>query len=172
MKMPLLLGMGCCAAIAAAAQAADYPNIRAGLWSTTTTIQDGKLPPQTGTMCNSTAVMQSVIDAHKKATDQPCRITSMTHDGSVYTEETECTIGGHTRKSTSVTTFTGDNAVHTEIHQADGSVTVTSDSRYVGSCPAGMVPGDYVGADGMKLNILHPEEVKLPDDAKTPDKTP
>ena len=173
MKMPLLLGMSCCAGIAAAAaQAGDYPEIKAGLWSTTTTMRDTRLPPQTGTMCNSTAVMQSVIDAHKKATDQPCKITSMTHTGSVYTEQTECNFGGQVRKSTSVTTFTGDSAVHTEIHQADGSVTVTSDSRYVGSCPAGMVPGDYVGADGMKLNILHPEGIKPPAGARTPDKTP
>jgi hypothetical protein len=172
MKMPLLLGMSCCAGIASAAQAGDYPDIKAGLWSTTTTMQDTRLPPQTGTMCNSTAVMQSVIDAHKKATDQPCKITSMTHNGSVYTEQTECSFGGQVRKSTSVTTFTGDSAVHTEIHQADGSVTVTSDSKYVGSCPAGMVPGDYVGADGMKLNILHPEGIKPPAGARTPDKTP
>ena len=177
MKVPLLLGMSCCAAMAAAAmtaaaQAGDYPDIRAGLWSTTTTMKNTGLPPQTGTMCNSTAVMQSVIDAHKKATDQPCKITSMTHNGSVYTEQTECSFGGQVRKSTSVTTFTGDSAVHTEIHQADGSVTVTSDSKYVGSCPAGMVPGDYVGADGMKLNILHPEGIKPPAGARTPDKTP
>jgi hypothetical protein len=26
-----------------------------------------------------------------------------------------------------------------------------------------MVPGDYVGADGMKFNILHPESMKVPD---------
>jgi hypothetical protein len=106
--------------------------------------------------------MQSVIDAHKKS-DQPCKIVSQSHSGSVYTEQTECNIGGQVRKSTSVTTFTGDTAVHTEMHQADGTVTVTSDSKYVGACPVGMVPGDYVGADGMKFNILHPESMKVPD---------
>jgi hypothetical protein len=161
MKMPLLLGLMSCACIAAAAHAGDYPNIKEGLWSTTTTMADGKHPPQTGTMCNSTAVMQSVIDAHKK-TDQPCKIISMSHSGSVYTEQTECTFGGQVRKSTSVTTFAGDTAVHTVMHHADGTVTVTSDSKYIGACPTGMVPGDFVGADGMKFNILHPEDTKLP----------
>jgi hypothetical protein len=132
---------------------------------------DAKRPPQTGNMCNSTAVMQSVIDAHKK-TDQPCKIVSLSHNGSVYTEQTECNFGGQVRKSTSVTTFSGDTAVHTEMHQADGTVTVTSDSKYVGACPTGMVPGDYVGADGMKFNILHPEDMKLPDGSKAADKKP
>jgi hypothetical protein len=171
MKMPLCLELMCLACIAAAAQAADYPNIKAGLWSTTTVMSDAKRPPQTGTMCNNTAVMQSVIDKHKK-TDQPCKITSMSHSGSVYTEQTECNVGGQVRKSTSVTTFTGDTLVHTEIHQTDGSVTVTSDSKYVGACPAGMVPGDFVGADGLKFNILHPEDMKAPDEVKLPAKKP
>jgi hypothetical protein len=171
MKLPPLLGIMSCACIAAVTHAGDYPNIKAGLWSTTTTMSDAKRAPQAGTMCNSTAVMQSVIDAHKK-TDQPCKIVSLSHSGPVYTEQTECNFGGQVRKSTSVTTFTGDSAVHTEIHQADGTVTVTSDSKYVGVCPAGMVPGDFVGADGMKFNILHPEDIKMPDSVKTPDKKP
>jgi hypothetical protein len=164
MKMPWLLELISCTCIAAAAHAGDYPNIKEGLWSTTTTLGDGKRPPQSGTMCNSTAVMQSVIDARKKG-DQPCKIVGMSHTGAVYTEQTECNFGGQVRKSTSVTTFTGDTAVHTEIRQADGTV-VTSDSKYLGICPAGMVPGDFVGADGMKLNILHPADVKPPPDKK------
>jgi hypothetical protein len=171
MKMPLLPGMLCCACVAATAHAGDYPNIKEGLWSTSTIIGDAKRPPQVATMCNSTAVMQSVIDAHKKG-DQPCKITSMTHTGSVYTEQTECTFSGQVRKSTSVTTFTGETSVHTEIHQADGSVAITSDSKYLGACPAGMVPGDFVGADGIKANILHPESPKGPDSTKGPDKKP
>jgi hypothetical protein len=171
MKMSLLLGMISFACGAAVTHAGDYPNIKEGLWSTTTTMSDAKRPPQVGNMCNNTAVMQSVIDAHKK-TDQPCKIVSLTHSGPVYTEQTECNLGGQVRKSTSVTTFTGDSAVHTEIRQADGSVTVTSDSKYVGACPSGMVPGDFVGADGLKFNILHPEDIKLPDGAKAPNPKP
>jgi hypothetical protein len=171
MNMPLVLALMCCACASAIAHAGDYPNIKEGLWSTTTTMSDAKRPPQTATMCNSTAVMQTVIDTHKK-TDQPCKITNLSHSGAVYTEQTECNFGGQVRKSTSVTTFTGDTAVHTEIHQADGTVTVTSDSKYVGACPTGMVPGDFVGADGVKLNILHPEDIKVPDSVKAPDKKP
>jgi hypothetical protein len=49
---------------------------------------------------------------------------------------------------------------------------VTSDSKYVGACPAGMVPGDFVGANGMKFNILHPEDSKLPDAPKAPANKP
>jgi hypothetical protein len=172
MKMSLSLGILCCGCLAAVAQAGDdYPSIKTGLWSTTTTFGDGKHPPQSGTICNSTAVMQSVIDAHKKG-DQPCKIVNMAHTGSVYTEQTECTIGGQVRKSTSVTTFSGETSVHTEMHQADGSITVTSDSKYLGACPAGMLPGDFVGENGMKFNILHPESVNPPDSAKAPEKKP
>jgi hypothetical protein len=151
--------------MAASAHAADYPTIKEGLWTTTTILSDRKHPPQTGKMCNSTAVMQQVIDRQKKP-DQPCRIVNMTHTGSVYTQQTECLVDGTVKKSTSITTFTGDSLVHTEIRHEGGALTVVSDSKYLGVCPAGMQPGDYVGDDGMKLNVLHLATAPISTDKK------
>ncbi|HEY3731896.1 MAG TPA: DUF3617 family protein [Steroidobacteraceae bacterium] len=151
--------------VAAGAYGGDYPAIKEGLWTTTTTLSGGNHPPQTGKMCNSTTIMQQVIDRQKKP-DQPCRIVNMTHSGSVYTQQTECLVDGTVKKSTSITTFTGDTLVHTEIRHEGGALTVVSDSKYLGSCPAGMQPGDYVGDDGMKLNVLHPENAPTSSDKK------
>jgi hypothetical protein len=35
-----------------------------------------------------------------------------------------------------------------------------------------MVPGDFVGADGMKFNILHPESAQTSGNAKAPVQKP
>jgi hypothetical protein len=57
------------------------------------------------------------------------------------------------RHSSFAYTYQGDTASHTEMHTNDGkSETVTTmDAKYLGSCPAGMKPGDAVMPDGKKI---------------------
>jgi hypothetical protein len=145
----------------AVAFAGDYPIMKDGLWSTTVTMASNKVPPQSGTMCNSTAVFQAMMDA-RKGPNRPCQSSGVEHSGSTYTDHMTCNFGGRVTQTTTIATFTGDTAVHTEIHQADGTVSMSSDSKYLGSCPAGMVPGDYVDSKGTKFNILHPETAVIP----------
>jgi hypothetical protein len=134
--------------------AGDYPEVKAGLWSTTATNADARMPPQSGTMCTSNDVIKALADM-QKGKNLPCKVLSRTQSGSTYTSETECSFGGTVRKTTSVTTATSDTALHTEIHGSDGALVMTNDMKYVGACPAGMVPGDFTGANGMHYNVLH-----------------
>ena len=50
-------------------------------------------------------------------------------------------------------TFQGDTASHTEMHMNAGKseTVMIMDAKYLGSCPAGMKPGDAVTADGKKI---------------------
>jgi hypothetical protein len=151
-----------CAVSGGAAHAGDVPDIRAGLWATTTTSGDARLPAVTANLCSSTALLQTLVDQRLKGPDHPCKRISVIHSGTTITEQSECKFGDIVTKSKSVTVVTGNIAVHTEIRQEGKSGVIVSDSKYVGPCPAGMQLGDFVADNGMKANILHPESAAPP----------
>lgn len=166
MDKMVLLGIFACVLLGAATYAADVPDIKAGLWATTTTRGDAQLPSVTASMCSSTALLQTLVDQRLKGPNHPCKRIKVTHSGTTITELAECKFGDTVTKSKSVTVVTGNTAVHTEIHQEGNSSVIVSDSKYVGACPAGMQLGDFVADNGMKANILHPEGAEPP--PKTP----
>lgn len=161
-----LSGILACAAVSAVSYAGDVPDVKTGLWETKTTTNEAGKSTQVGTMCTSTALLQTLYDSRLKNSDLPCKRTSFARAGNTITEKMECKFGATVSKTTSVTVVSGDTAVHSEIHQEGKDAVVVSDSRYLHACPPGMQLGDFVGADGTKFNILHPGNAKTP--AKTP----
>jgi hypothetical protein len=150
-----------------AVYAGDVPVIKTGLWSTTTSMGDPTIPNQTGSMCTSTALLQTLFDGKFNKPNPPCKRTRTAQNGATTTEQQECKFGDAKPVKTTVTTVvTGDRAVHSEIHQEGKDTVIISDSKYLSACPTGMQLGDYVGANGTKFNILHPEAAKAP--AQTP----
>jgi hypothetical protein len=162
----MLTVISACALLGGAAYAADVPDIKTGLWATTTTSSDAQMPPVTASLCSSTALLQTLVDQRLKGPNHPCKRISVIHSGATITEQSECKFGDTVSKSKSVTVVTGNVAVHTEIRQEGKSSVIVSDSKYVGPCPAGMQLGDFVADNGMKANILHPESAAPP--PKTP----
>jgi hypothetical protein len=163
----ILAAIVACSGLSSAAYADDVPVIKPGLWSTTTNLGDPAIPTQKGTMCTSTALLQTLFDGQFKKTNPPCKRSNVVQKGSTITEQHECKFTDDKPvKSTVMTTVTGDSAVHTEVLQEGKKGTIISDSKYVSACPAGMQLGDYVGENGAKFNILHPEDAKAP--AKAP----
>lgn len=162
MEKTMLSGLFACAVLGASAHAADVPDIKAGLWSTTTTSGDAQLPAVTASLCSSTALLQTLVDQRLKGPNPPCKRLSVNQSGATITELSECKFGDTVTKSKSVTVVTGNTAVHTEIHQEGKGGVIVSDSKYVGACPAGMQLGDFVADNGMKANILHPESAAPP----------
>lgn len=156
----LVCGILSNALLAGAAYAADVPDIKAGLWATTTSSAAAQVPRVTASMCSSTALLQTLVDQRLKGPNHPCKQISVAHSGTTITEQSECKFGDTVTKSKSVTVVSGNTAVHTEIHQEGRSTVIVSDSKYVGACPAGMQLGDFVTDDGMQANILHPEGAK------------
>ena len=166
MNYTILRGFCLCAVLGGVAFGADVPDIKAGLWSTTTSTGDAQVPAVTVSMCSSTALLQTLVDQRLKGPNHPCKQISVAHIGSTIKEQAECKFDDTVTKSTSITVVTGNTAVHTEIHQEGNSAVIVSESKYVGACPAGMKLGDYVADNGVKANILHPESAKAP--PKTP----
>ena len=158
----MLSGLFACALLSGATYAADVPNIKAGLWATTTTSGDAQLPAVIARMCSSTALLQTLVDQRLKGPNHPCKRINVTHSGTKTTELAECKFGDTVTRSKSVTVVTGNTAVHTEIRQEGTGGVIISDSKYVGACPAGMQLGDFVADNGMKANVLHPESAAPP----------
>jgi hypothetical protein len=64
-----------------------------------------------------------------------------------YVEESRCAKGPNAGSVTKVIyTYQGDTASHTEMHMNVGNAETVMiiDAKYLGSCPAGMKPGDLI----------------------------
>jgi len=138
-------------------RAADEPVLKEGLWSihTETTSQPGgKKTVGNRSLCRSHAYDQEVR-ARAKAQAPDCKTIVDKSDGAKWENETECVIAGTTTHSKSTVTRAGENAVHSETHATYNpplggvaEMSMAMDQKYVGACPAGVDPGDSIGADG------------------------
>ena len=137
----------------AQSMAADYPDVKSGLWSTS--INMAGQGTHTGTMCMNNDVLKAEAERAKNP-NGPCKVLSENRSGPSFTTKSQCTFGGVTHTTTAVTTMTGNTAMHAEVSSDDGKVHMVSDSKYLGACTAGMVPGDFIDEQGHKTNILTP----------------
>src|ERR1039457_5576687 len=133
------------------------PPMKDGLWDThSTQIQQGKTVFDTSVkMCQSkelTKSMQSSGEEFRKKNACPSAVTQPSPN--TYVEESRCAEGPNAGSVTKIIyTFQGDTASHMEMHMNEGKseTVMIMDSKYLGSCPAGMKPGDAVMADGKKI---------------------
>jgi len=141
--------------------AADPPLMKEGYWSIHTLITSNpgnKKTESTQTICRNHEYEQYVRNMATKGRTG-CKILVDNYSGGTYTVEQECTIGGTTLHSKTVSTSQGDSASHTEAHTTntppqygEAESTTIMDQKYLGACPAGIQPGDIVRADGRKTN--------------------
>lgn len=142
--------------------AADLPDMKEGLWSVHTVSTDApgnKKNEGTFSLCRNHAYDQA-IRARAKAM-KGCMLVSENLVPGKYSSETKCTIpGGTTIDSKGTTTFQGDTSTHTENHSTYNppihgmsESSMTMDQKWVGSCPAGMQPGDRMNSDGTVMHM-------------------
>lgn len=96
--------------------------------------------------------MRAMSEGLRKESE--CTVTTTHPAPNIYVTESRCTKGrlaGSVTRTT--TTYTSDGAFHQEVHTQGSDSVMALDSRYLGSCPADMAPGDTV-VNGMKMNIL------------------
>jgi hypothetical protein len=65
----------------------------------------------------------------------------------MYVEESRCAKGPNAGSITKIVyTYQGDTASHNEMHMNVGKAetVMIMDAKYLGSCPAGMKPGDLI----------------------------
>jgi hypothetical protein len=126
------------------------PPTKEGLWEThSTRTQQGKAASDSSVkMCQSkelTKSMQSNGEELRKKNE--CTSTVTQPSTNTYVEESRCAKGPNAGSVTKVVyTFQGDTASHTEMHMNVGKseIVMIMDAKYLGSCPAGMKPGDLI----------------------------
>ena len=81
--------------------------------------------------------------------------------GGRFVTDSSCTLGASTIEGHTETTFFRDTAYRTEVvghvgptGQRTEQQRAVIDGRHVGSCPAGMNPGDMVLPNGLTLNLV------------------
>ena len=146
--------------------AADPPAVKEGLWSIHTVSIDNpgsKKTDGTRSICRNHAYDTRIREQAEKQQKQTCKSANRTSSGNSFTDESECTVQGSVIKTKGVTTFTGDTAFHSETHATytpalygNAETTMVIDQKYVGPCPAGMEPGDFMSADGKITHVKRP----------------
>jgi len=134
------------------------PPTKEGLWEThSTQTQQGKtMSDRSVKMCQSkelTKSMQSNGEELRKKNECTSNVTQPSPN--TYVEESRCAKGPNAGSVTKVIyTYQGDTSSHTEMHMTLLGKTETVmliDAKYVGSCPAGMKPGDLI-IDGKMIS--------------------
>jgi hypothetical protein len=133
------------------------PPMKDGLWEThSTQTQQGKTVfDMSVKMCQSkehTKSLQSTGEELRKKNE--CTSTVTQPSPNSYVEESRCSKGPNAGSVTKIIyTYQGDTASHTEMHMNAGKseTVMVMDAKFLGSCPAGMKPGDAVTADGKKI---------------------
>jgi hypothetical protein len=134
----------------AGADGIKLPPTKEGLWEThSTQTQQGKtVSDRSVKMCQSkelTKSMQSNGEELRKRNECTSSVTQSSTN--TYVEESRCAKGPNAGSVTKVVyTYQGDTASHTEMHMNVGKseTVMIMDAKYLGSCPAGMKPGDLI----------------------------
>jgi len=159
---PRLFAVLTLAALAAAANAQEFPKLKSGLWSTTTTtVGRTKQQPQVSTLCLDDSVQQYVYRMSMGMMAGMCSKHNLKVAGNKVTIDAVCDLGVTKVQTSSVTTITGDTAYRTEARAAfdpplkgtpRDSVTII-DGKHVGACKEGQQPGDMTLPNGQQMNI-------------------
>jgi hypothetical protein len=162
MKMRIRVSL--CAVVVAAsitvAAADEYkpPPMKDGLWEThSVSTAAGKTASDISIkMCQSKELtQQSEATAKELRTKNECTSVITRQAGDTVVEESRCAKGPNAGAVTRlIYSHTSDTGSHMEMHSHIGtsteSVTVI-DMKYLGSCPAGMKPGEIIMPDGKRV---------------------
>src|ERR1700722_8799578 len=134
------------------------PPTKEGLWEThNTQIQQGKTVSEgTMKMCQSNKITESMRLSGEELRKKNACTSSVTQPApNTYIEESRCAKGPSAGSVTKVVyTHQGDTASRTEMHMTLGNAetVMIMDAKYIGSCPAGVKPGDSIMSDGKVIS--------------------
>ena len=139
------------------AHAQDFPARKAGLWEIA--IENDGGPARTAKHCVDAKTDQQMQQIGQGMGTQ-CQRTPIRRDGNAYLSSSECKFGE--RSVSSKSTITGDfqSNLRSEVvsvfnpprNGKANSKTVVN-AKWVGPCPAGMVPGDMEMSGAGRMNI-------------------
>jgi hypothetical protein len=150
-------------AVAATAQAVDYPTLKSGQWEMTTS-GTGSAPDaaaRKSSICLDAATQKTMIEMGAGMQKEMCTRMDMKREGAQFITDAECKLGNSVVKSRGVMTMIGDSAYRTETtatfdpplgNNMRESKTVI-EGKYLGACKDGMKPGDMLMGNGQKINV-------------------
>jgi len=139
-----------------AARAANLPEVQEGLWeihSQGIENPGNKKTDFTHKLCRDHAYDRAALSMVKNM--KGCTSTIEILGGGKFSADSHCTIAGTAVVSKGIATYQSATSTHSETHTTYAPAfagktdeVLIQDQKYVGSCPAGMKPGDQMGADG------------------------
>lgn len=144
------------AALLTVARAADPPPLQEGLWEIrgqSIANPGSKRTEFTYRLCRNHAYDQAMDALVKNQKD--CTTSFDSLGGGRYTSSSRCTVSGTVIESKGTYTYQSptatrseSSATYTPAFRGKTDETVIQDQTYVGSCPAGMKPGDRISTEG------------------------
>jgi len=148
----LALGLGASAAIAD-----TLPVNKPGLWINRNT-SDGQTTE--AKLCMDQASQGRMMQMGMAMSKEMCSSNIIKRTGNIVTVDSVCKVMGSTITSHAVYTYAGDtgykgtiNSSYSPALMGKKSDVMTTDSKWAGACPTGMVPGDIIVPGGMKMHI-------------------
>jgi hypothetical protein len=125
------------------------PPTKEGFWEThSTQTEQGKAAlDRSVRMCQSNETTRSMQSSGEELKKKNECTSSVTRPSTNTLEESRCAKGPNAGSVTKVVyTYQGDTASHTEVRMNVGKseTVMIIDAKYLGSCPAGMKPGDLM----------------------------
>jgi len=150
------------AALAAAANAQEFPKLKPGLWTTTTTTAGRPKQEQRPSMlCLDESVQQDMYRMSMGMMFGLCSKHDVKIAGNKVTIDAVCDLGMTKMQTTSVMTLTGNTSYRTEARATFDpplkntpreSLTII-EGKHVGDCKPGQQPGDMTLPNGQNMNI-------------------
>jgi hypothetical protein len=138
------------------AHAADPPEVQEGLWeihSQSVENPGNKKSDFTHKLCRDHDFDKAGLAIAKNMKE--CTINIASLGGGKFSADSHCTVDGTVILSKSTAYYPNSTVTHSETHTTytpalNGKTdeVMIQDQRFVGNCPAGMKPGDQMGADG------------------------
>ncbi|HET6554643.1 MAG TPA: DUF3617 family protein [Dyella sp.] len=141
---------------------ANMPKRKPGLWEMQTTGMGGHA--QVMKLCLDAETDQAMYKMGSQMSGQMCSKFNISVQGTTVVSDAVCKLdmpsGAVSMTSHSETKFDGDTAYHTDGHMkyepavmGKSDVSMSSEGRWVGACPAGQKPGDMVMPNGTTMNV-------------------
>jgi len=170
-RVPLSLGLSCCALVvfsANGALAVDLPTRKAGLWEMKVVKTGSPIPDMTMQHCTDETTDKDMSNSVSPLAKQICSKQDVQKTATGFISDSVCSVGGMsiTSHSEIVGDFNSAYTVTSSSHTERGAsgpprdTTTKIEAKWLGACKPDQKPGDIVMPGGFKLNVKDAEKLK------------
>jgi hypothetical protein len=144
--------------ISVPAVALDLPSRKPGLWEMRMSFQTAAMPAQVIQHCVDAATDKQMNAFGDAASKEACSSQNVSTSGGTMIVDSVCRVGGATAATRTEISGSFDSAYTVKsMTKRDGAAAagadVTIEAKWLGPCKDGQKPGDFIMANGLKMNI-------------------